>query len=207
MPHQPDARLKPSAQTDRSGTDRFDLLFKAAYRPCWLVALGVVQDAALADDIVQEAALIALGKMSEFRPGSSFTAWMAKIVRYVALNQARARQRRRALTLDADPGAPHLPAARRSSADTLSFSTAAHVSADQPHFDDRVVAALRQLGDTARTCLLLRTLEEMDYAEISRMLRIPPGTAMSHVHRARKILHDVLSESRPAEAPPGAATA
>ena len=69
--------------------------------------------------------------------------------------------------------------------------------ADQRTFDDRVVAALRTLDETVRCCLLMRTLRDMPYREISLALDIPEGTAMSHVYRARARLRELLvSEGR-----------
>ena len=64
---------------------------------------------------------------------------------------------------------------------------------DQKSFDDQVLAALHTLEDTARACLLLRTVEGMPYREISVALDIPEGTAMSHVHRSRQSMRRILS--------------
>jgi RNA polymerase sigma-70 factor (ECF subfamily) len=62
------------------------------------------------------------------------------------------------------------------------------------HFDDRLLAALQSIGEVARACLLLRTIEGLDYKEIARVLDIPPGTAMSHVYRTRQTLRQMLSD-------------
>ena len=67
---------------------------------------------------------------------------------------------------------------------------------DQGAFDDGVLRALSSLDETARACLLLRTLLDLPYRDISLALGIPEGTAMSHVHRARGILRRKLSVSR-----------
>ena len=53
---------------------------------------------------------------------------------------------------------------------------------------------MKRLEETARTCLLLRTLRDMPYREISLLLDIPEGTAMSHVHRARQAMRYFLTE-------------
>ncbi len=63
-------------------------------------------------------------------------------------------------------------------------------------FDDRLLGALKTLGETPRACLLLRTVEEMSYREISEILGIPEGTAMSHVHRTRQALRERLAPIR-----------
>src|SRR5213079_264175 len=69
--------------------------------------------------------------------------------------------------------------------------------ADQAFFDDHVTKALNSVSDVARACLLLRTIEQMEYSEISRLLQIPEGTAMSHVHRARQHLRERLADKFP----------
>lgn len=67
--------------------------------------------------------------------------------------------------------------------------------ADQDAFDDSLTRALGELGEMARACLLLRTIVELTYAEIAEVLGIPEGTAMSHVHRSRRTLREVLGGS------------
>ena len=54
---------------------------------------------------------------------------------------------------------------------------------------------LNGLHETQRTCLLLRTVLDLPYREIGKMLDIPNGTAMSHVHRARQQLVDQLRDT------------
>ena len=56
--------------------------------------------------------------------------------------------------------------------------------------------ALASLTEVARASLLLRTLEGLDYDEIGRVLGVPAGTAMSHVHRSRMRLRERLGARR-----------
>ena len=58
--------------------------------------------------------------------------------------------------------------------------------AGQDAFDDQVQGALGTLEEVPRACLLLKVVMELGYREIGRLLDIPEGTAMSHVHRSRK---------------------
>lgn len=183
---------------EKGGAVDFGALFQGSFRALWLVAYGVIQDAALAEDVLQEAALVALSKISAFRTGTSFTAWMAKIVRYVALNQARARRRRRTTPFDEAFTEPAAAAPSPAGLAGRQLSAGDLMASDQPHFDDRMVAALKKVADVPRTCLLLRTVEGLEYAEIARTLKIPEGTAMSHVHRTRQFLRQELADLRPA---------
>jgi RNA polymerase sigma-70 factor (ECF subfamily) len=42
----------------------------------------------------------------------------------------------------------------------------------------------------------LRDVEEFSYAEIARMLDIPPGTVMSRISRGRRLLYQQLVAAR-----------
>lgn len=172
--------------------------FQASWHTLWLIAAAVLSDRAGADDVLQESAMIALGKLEQFDPGTNFTAWMGRIVRFVALNHGRRRSKlagastdpRTMESIEAWTG----PA--RGAADSLLTGRGQLMSdaAGEATFDDRVMAALRGLDETARACLLLRTILEMPYREISIALDIAEGTAMSHVHRARATLRERLSD-------------
>lgn len=159
-----------------------------------VIAAAIVGDRSVADDIVQEAALIAVEKRNQFTPGASFAGWLAAIVRNCALNYRRKCRRRR--TFPADPahlrdlhgGDAALPEA------PLDATAVAAGAVPHEAFDDQVHAALAELSDEARCCLLLRTVQDLTYAEISQLLDIPAGTAMSHVHRARSTMRRRLAD-------------
>ncbi|MHC4910137.1 MAG: RNA polymerase sigma factor [Planctomycetota bacterium] len=172
--------------------DGFANCFEEAARPLWCIAAAVVGDRTLAEDVVQEAALIGLRKRSDFAPGTSFGAWMGQIVRNVARNSLRQRVRQARQT---NGGAPleALPAERV--AHSSGVSPRGELLVDQSNFDDEVVRALGELTETARTCLLLRTVLELSYQEMAELLGIPQGTAMSHVHRARQEMRRALSNA------------
>jgi RNA polymerase sigma-70 factor (ECF subfamily) len=173
--------------------------FEGASRTLWCIAAAVVGDRSAADDVLQEAAMIALGKLNQFDPDSNFLAWMARIVRFVALNHGRRRAGQRPVdpeALDrAAAGAPGTDPARLDGPAIATTTLNGHgdLLKDQGAFDDRVLAALNVLEPGARACLLLRVVLNMPYREIARALDMAEGTAMSHVHRARMALRDLLS--------------
>lgn len=172
--------------------DGFAARFQESSRMLWCIAAGVTGDRALADDIIQEAAAIALTKLNEFDPGTSFGAWMGRIVRFCALNQARTGQRRRTHA-SADPGAGVASFDRRT---RPAVTAHGEIAPGQSEFDDRVVSALGTLEPPARACLLLRTVVGLNYKEISAAMDLPEGTAMSHVYRARQRMRAALSDDR-----------
>ena len=142
-----------------------------------------------AEDVLQEACAVALGKLGAFESGTSFSAWMGQIVRYVALNALRRRSGRESQPSDS---LDESNAARQQREEPADPRILVELSRDQDHFDDDVIAALADLSPMARSCLLLRAVQDLDYSELSRLLGIPEGTAMSHVHRARNALRAAL---------------
>jgi RNA polymerase sigma-70 factor (ECF subfamily) len=56
----------------------------------------------------------------------------------------------------------------------------------------RVQSALKQLSPELREAVILRDLEDMDYKEISQVLRIPEGTVKSRISRGRGELARLL---------------
>jgi len=172
----------------------FAQLFKKSFRVLWWIAAGIVSDRAMAEDIVQEAAVLGLSKLDQFRVGSDFTAWVGQMVKFIALNHARKRQRRHTVSIDGSELDRFISQPSWLGSKDPTVTARGELSTDQPHFDDRTTQALDSLDPTARACLLLRTLEGMGYADISRILEIPQGTAMSHVHRTRRTLRERLAD-------------
>ena len=185
-----------SALTSRE----FAAQFQGSYRLFWLVAAGIVGDRSGADDVVQEAAVLALERLEQFRPGTNFRAWMAQMVRFVALNHARRQQKHRnvgEVVAGLGPVSPSSLGTTMPKASDLRLGQKGELPEDQAHFDDRLVMALNSVNDVARACLLLRTVEHLEYSEISKLLSIPEGTAMSHVHRTRQYLRERLADLAP----------
>jgi RNA polymerase sigma-70 factor (ECF subfamily) len=170
---------EPSPQAERAdplGEEEFAARLQADRRRLWTIAAAILGSPHDADDVVQEASVIAMEKLEQFRRGTSFAAWMGQIVRYVALNQRRKRGRDRSVRLDPEGLAP---AGCRPGPDA--------------EFNSAVLDAVGDLDEMARTCLLLRIVCDMSYREIASSLDIPEGTAMSHVHRSRKALRERLA--------------
>lgn len=198
---QHEANTTQQATTAGGAAARTDFAsqFTASFRVLWLIAAGVTSDASRADDVVQDAALIAMEKYDQFSPGSSFTAWMGQMVRFVALNEMRKNRKRR--TTSVDPATMDESAAGANPSDgEFRLTPRGQIPAGQNAFDDRVLRSLEAIGEVARACLLLRTVEGLEYSEIAKVLEIPEGTAMSHVHRARQFLRERLADLAPTAA-------
>ena len=58
-----------------------------------------------------------------------------------------------------------------------------------------VRAAVAELDETLRTVVVLHYFEDMDVSEIARLTESPAGTVKFRLHKARKILADVLAQT------------
>jgi len=147
----------------------FDQLYNFAH---WLT-----QDAAEAEDLVQETHVKALRGFSGFQAGTNFRAWIFRILRNAFLNS---RAGLKMVALDPDDEEP--------ASDAPSPEAVLVAQANR----ETVRAALTELAVPQREILLLCEVEEMSYEEIAQVLSIPIGTVMSRLYRARKALRAVL---------------
>jgi len=154
--------------------------------------MAITKNRAEADDILQEAALVALKKLDQFQPGTNFNAWMGQVVRFTALNSIRkTRSRNTAVTNPQEIDQQHFSTREETGHKAMSTGT---LPEHQTDFDDPIVHALNEVSEVARSCVLLRCVQKLAYSEIAELLTIPEGTAMSHVHRAKKILRQHLQD-------------
>lgn len=146
------------------------------------LASRLTRSAADADDLVQETLLRAYLARDRFRPGTSIRAWLATILRRLFLTGASKEKRRNTptdtdagepLTLAGGPEAPEKPVQHLSYDDVME------------QVEDDVACAFERLPEVYRKPFLLFALEGLSYAEIAHLLRVPVGTVMSRIHRAR----------------------
>ena len=155
------------------------------------IAAGIIGKMSDAEDIVQQAYSIAIEKDQSFGSREQFLGWLTGVVKYCALNVRRKSARRK--TSAVDPSDMQGFVVDKSSSDTTSKIDIKNLESLKGSFDDEVMRALGNISDDARTCLLLKTVENMSYKEIATLVQIPEGTAMSMVHRARTALRRELA--------------
>ena len=153
------------------------------------LARWLAKDASLADDIVQDAYLRALGYFATFRGGDA-RAWLLRIVRNAAYGALAARSRRASASLEeaglvaAGVAADGEPAVHEI-ADAADDPEQALSRAEGYATLDRALAAL---PEELRECLVLHELEDLSYKEIAQITGVPIGTVMSRLWRARQAL-------------------
>jgi RNA polymerase sigma-70 factor, ECF subfamily len=140
-----------------------------------------------AEDAVQDALLSAWKSLASFE-GTSFRAWVFRIVTNRALDRLRARKRRPELPLDPptedddSAGWAEPPAPGPELADLAADREALRV----------VEEALETLPPEQRAVLLLRDVEGFAYEEIATITSTEVGTVKSRIHRGRLAVRNIL---------------
>ncbi len=157
------------AEVDQRVAELVDLHADAIYR----VALSVVRDPSLAEDVVQETIVKAWQSMGSFRGDGSMRSWVLSIAHNTAVSSLR-RTRERAT----DPRL--LPDAE----DPLGVERHSEGRADLR----LLAAALETLDPVSRSIVVLRDVEGMAYQQIADALGVALPTVKTRLLRARREL-------------------
>jgi RNA polymerase sigma-70 factor, ECF subfamily len=145
-----------------------------------------------AEDLTQEVFLKLYKNLASFdTQKGSFQTWITTLARNLLVDHFRRTRLERAsesldATFDGEEDGPTM-------ADRLADprpSQEQHVAGLE--LKVRVQNALKQLSPELREAVILRDLEDMDYKEISQVLRIPEGTVKSRISRGRGELAKLL---------------
>ncbi len=149
-------------------------------------ARGLVRDATLADDLVQDCLERALTRWHQRRPDRDARSWLYAILHNLAIDALRRAARR----------GPH------DNIDEIEPSAAAVPATQDEGIRRRdVLAALDMLGEDQRATLLLVGVEELTYTQAAAILDVPIGTVMSRLSRGRERLRAILAGSDDAGRP------
>ncbi|NNE97111.1 MAG: RNA polymerase sigma factor [Acidimicrobiales bacterium] len=148
------------------------------------VALSVVRDKALAEDVAQDTLVKAWLALPTFRGESSLKSWVLRIARNTAISTIRAN---RAIATD--------PFTLPDEETSVARSVERKVENREAMHD--FVTALGELDDLSRSVVVLREIEGLSYDEIAGVLEVPLSTVKTRLMRARKRLGSALEEWAP----------
>ena len=185
MPDHADEAASPASPAT------FESLLTEVVGPAFGTALRLTRNRADAEDLVQDAALLAFRGFASFQPGTNFKAWFFKILMNCFYSKHR-RQKRELATFDWDDTPDLFLYARSHEA---GFPTAGPDPAGElleRLGTERVVEAIERLPEEYRVVSTLYFMEDFSYEEIARILDCPIGTVRSRLHRGRKMLQKAL---------------
>lgn len=160
-----------------------DRVFNTCYRICHRHADAL--------DLTQATFLRAFESLERFESRARFYTWLFRIAVNLAISHCR-RARRRPVPLDDDDEAEAAPL----SATVASREPGVVEVAVRREETRQVEQALAQLDEEHRAVLVLKDIEEMDYATIAEVLDVPVGTVKSRIHRGRLRLYELMHGER-----------
>lgn len=141
------------------------------------IALRLLRDRTLAEELAQDVFLQLYRSFDDLESEDHVKFWLRRVTCHRAIDEARRRKLRPKIALEAVPE----PAARSEQSDFL--------------MDDMLRKLVERLPERARTIVLMRYQEDLEPAEISRILDLPTGSVKSHLHRTLRLLRGKIERA------------
>ncbi len=166
-------------------TAALDELARSCRKQAYVFALQLIGNPDEALDVAQDAMVRFFRSLDRFDATRPVRPWLLRIVRNLVRDRARRMRVRRTESLE--------PA----SDDAIRFDPRdsgpdPEIMAARHQLQAAVWRYVQELPPRYREVLVLRDYQDLSYAEIATTLRIPRGTVMSRLHRARRLLREAL---------------
>ena len=181
----------PSATDTISVQDEFEALLSPILHMAYGTAVRLTRNRTEADDLVQDAALLAYKAFDTFQRGTNFKAWFFRILTNAFYSRHRKERHEKANLSTED--VPALYLYNKTVETGLGGSESDPASAIMDRLDaERVGEALDSLPEEYRAVATLYFVDDLTYQQIAEALHCPVGTVRSRLHRGRRILQKSL---------------
>jgi RNA polymerase sigma-70 factor (ECF subfamily) len=169
----------------------FEALFSPLLQMAYGTALRLTRNRSEAEDLVQDAALLAYKAFGTFQRGTNFKAWFFRILTNAFYSRHRKEKHEKA-NLSTDD-VPALYLYQKTTEAGISGSDQDPAAAIMDRLDaDRVGEALDTLPEEYRTVATLYFIDDLSYHQIAEAVQCPVGTVRSRLHRGRRMLQKAL---------------
>lgn len=151
----------------------FEELVRSSQAEVFRLALHLVRDREMAEDVTQDVFLAAFRSLKSFRGRSKFSTWLFRITRNCSVDAIRRAARQRRLVQQMEPAAP----------------------VEDPALRAAIGSAIDGLPGDLREPFVLIEVFGLRYEEASSVLGVATGTLKSRMHRARQLLMEALDEA------------
>jgi RNA polymerase sigma-70 factor (ECF subfamily) len=179
-----DADIVRRAQ--QGDVDAFAALFHANRTKIYSLCLRMTSNTAEAEDLTQEAFLLAFRKLGTFRGDSALSTWLYR----VAVNTVLMHFRKRGMRV------------REASLDEIQDQDTRVPKPEPGEVDERLASATDRIALTRaitvlspgyRTVFLMHEVHGYEHEEIARILRCSIGNSKSQLHKAKRRMREMLS--------------
>jgi RNA polymerase sigma-70 factor (ECF subfamily) len=175
----------------RSDAGSYDALLLPLLDSAYGTALHLTRNAADAEDLVQDAALLASRGFASYEQGSNFKAWFFRILTNAFYSKYRKRKREGVQMELQDT--PELYLYCQTAAAGLHAGSENPAAVVMDKLDGAMIGtAIDALPDDYRVVATLYFMQDFSYQEIAEVLEVPVGTVRSRLHRGRRILQRAL---------------
>jgi RNA polymerase sigma-70 factor (ECF subfamily) len=170
----------------------FETLLSPMLDNAYQVARHLTRNTADAEDLVQEAALLALKGFGTFEAGTNFRAWFLRILVNAFYSGCR-KTRREGATISLDDEEAPLFLYEQTAAAGMHRADSDPARSFMSRFEsDEISRALDSLPLEYRSVCTLYFIQDLPYQSIASILGCPVGTVRSRLHRGRRILQQLL---------------
>jgi RNA polymerase sigma-70 factor (ECF subfamily) len=153
----------------------FELIYRNYTNFVFNVALRIVRNRSDAEEIVQEVFLKLHSRLRSFRFESALKTWIYRVTVNMSINYVRKekKQRENILKYAQDPAIDHKTNPEEQ---------------DQNDHAKKIQAALKELTEEQKACMILKSIHGLKYQEIAECLNININAVRSRLKRAREKL-------------------
>lgn len=168
----------------------FEILLVPLLSAAYAVAVRLTRDRSTAEDLVQDAAMLACRAFDSFERGSNLKAWFFRILTNAFYSKYR-RERHQRETVSMEDPAPLYLCSRTRELGLQGYGDPANPLLDRID-GEHVAEALDALPTEYRVVATLYFVEDFSYNQIADVVACPLGTVRSRLHRARRMLQKEL---------------
>jgi RNA polymerase sigma-70 factor (ECF subfamily) len=171
----------------------FEALLSPILQMAYGTAVRLTRNRTEAEDLVQDAALLAYRAFGSFQRGTNFKAWFFRILTNAFYSRHRKEKHEKANLSTED--VPALYLYTKTAEAGLQGRESDPASAIMDKLDtEQVSQALEALPTEYRVVATLYFIEDFSYQQIAEVLECPVGTVRSRLHRGRRMLQKALWE-------------
>jgi RNA polymerase sigma-70 factor, ECF subfamily len=189
---QGETELELTKRISTGDSSAFEELMRRYNRLLYRTARSILKNDDEAEDVLQDAYLLAYRGIGKFRGEASLATWLTRIV----INEAIARARKTARTaqiIDFGIGGEDEIHSSEGAMDEIKTEQPEH-AAMRSQIRKIIEQKIDSLPDAFRTVFMLRALEEMTVEETAACLNIPEATVRTRFFRARGLLREALAK-------------
>ncbi len=178
------------AAQERDLREQYEVLIEENWDALWRYAFRSAGNRDEAEDLLSESLIEGFRSYPQFRKETTFLRWMYRVMTTTRIDMVRRANRRKTESLTIASDEDNDGTMMRDIPDENANPETVIVA---PMLSEPVQNALAALPEDFRNVVILADMEQMDYADVSRVLKIPIGTVRSRLHRARQQLRSALA--------------